>query len=195
MAFTTAAFSQERRAEKPLSNLRTKMVHPGTDTIQLDSLSIIPNTIIVPGFHDSIFKVDYVNARIIWIHKPPLDSVLVRYRVFHTRLNARVQRMQYDSVMNNFLGQTYTPEFAGKQEERFFDFGNLNYSGSFGRGISFGNSQDAVVTSNLNLQLNGFLADSIEIVAAITYNNIPIQPDGTLSLIHISEPTRLLSIS
>jgi hypothetical protein len=179
MAFTTAAFSQERRAEKPLSNLRTKMVHPGTDTIQLDSLSIIPNTIIVPGFHDSIFKVDYVNARIIWIHKPPLDSVLVRYRVFHTRLNARVQRMQYDSVMNNFLGQTYTPEFAGKQEERFFDFGNLNYSGSFGRGISFGNSQDAVVTSNLNLQLNGFLADSIEIVAAITDNNIPIQPDGT----------------
>ena len=178
-AFITAANSQERRIEKPLSNLRTKMISTGRDTTQLDSLSIIPNTIIVPGFPDSTFKIDYVNARIIWIQQPALDSVLVRYRVFNTRLNSRAQRMQFDSVMNNFLGQPYTPEFAGKQEERFFDFGNINYSGSFGRGISFGNSQDAVVSSNLNLQLNGFLADSIEIVAAITDNNIPIQPDGT----------------
>lgn len=155
------------------------MIASSKDTVQLDSLSVIPNTMVIPGFPDSTYTVDFVNARIIWKHKPPVDSVLVRYRVFNTRLNAKVQRMQYDSVMNNFLGQTYTPEFAGKQEERFFDFGNLNYSGSFGRGISFGNSQDAVVSSNLNLQLNGFLADSIEIAAAITDNNIPIQPDGT----------------
>ena len=174
-----AVFAQERRTERPLSNLRTKMIASAKDTVQLDSLSIIPNTIIIPGFPDSTYSVDYVNARITWKQRPPLDSVLVRYRVFNTRLNAKVQRMQFDSIMNNFLGQPYTPEFANRQEERFFDFGNINYSGSFGRGISFGNSQDAVVSSNLNLQLNGFLADSIEIAAAITDNNIPIQPDGT----------------
>lgn len=178
-AFSTAALSQVRRDEKPLSNLRTKMIPVHGDPIRIDNLSIIPNTFSLPGFPDSIYQVDYVNAVLSWKQRPGIDSVLVRYRIFGSRLNARVQRMQFDSVMNNFMGQPYTPDFAASQEERFFDLGNINYSGSFGRGISFGNSQDAVVTSNLNLQINGFLADSVEIVAAITDNNIPIQPDGT----------------
>lgn len=178
-AFFLTAFTQERRVEKPLSNLRSKMVSARSDTIRIDTLSIVPNTLSLPGFPDSIYQVDYVNATLAWKQRPALDSILIRYRVFGTKLNAKVQRMRFDSVMNNFMGQPYQPDYGRTEQDRFFDFGNINYSGSFGRGISFGNSQDAVVTSNLNLQLNRYLADSISIVAAITDNNIPIQPDGT----------------
>jgi hypothetical protein len=175
VSFVITAYSQ---AGRPLSNLRKKVIGTRQPIVILDSLSVIPRTVIIPGVPDSLYQVDYVNATLTWKGRPIPDNLLIQYRVFDMRLNAKVQRMQFDSVMNRLAGQPYVPDFA-QQEERFFDFGNLNYSGSFGRGIAFGNSQDAVVTSNLNLQLSGFLADSVEIVAAITDNNIPIQPDGT----------------
>jgi hypothetical protein len=163
-----------------LSNLRKKIIISNQQVVQLDTLSLVPGSIRILGIPDSLYHVDIVNARLTWKAKPVLDTMVVYYRVFPYKLNAVANRMSYDSIMNYFIGQPYTPSYAGvNQAEGFFNFGNITYSGSFGRAISFGNSQDAVVTSNLNLQLSGFLADSIEIVAAITDNNIPIQPDGT----------------
>lgn len=175
------ALAQDPRPAPPGSNLRKKMVSTKQPAIVLDSMSIVPGTVSIAGIPDSLFDIDFVNARLNWKQLPPMDSVLVRFRVFRTRLNAVVNRMQYDSIMNNFMGQPFVPDYvgAGGLSDNFFNFGNINYNGSFGRGISFGNSQDAVFTSNLNLQLSGYLADSIEIVAAITDNNIPVQPDGT----------------
>ena len=87
--------------------------------------------------------------------------------------------MKYDSVMNNFYVKPYEFNNGLTNAQRgAFDFGTLKAEGSFGRQIGFGNSQDAVLNSTLNLQLSGMLGDSIELQAAITDNNIPIQPDG-----------------
>ncbi|HET9278873.1 MAG TPA: hypothetical protein VFN95_11825, partial [Flavitalea sp.] len=178
-ASLTTAYAQAPGSAKPFSNLRTKIISTNKDTIRLDTLSLIPQTVKVIGIADSFYAIDHVNSILIWQKKPAFDSALVSYRVFPARLNASVQRMVYDSVMNNFMSKPFIPDYGSGQEDRFFNFGNINYNGSFGRGISFGNAQDAVVTSNLNLQLSGYLTDSIEIAAAITDNNIPIQPDGT----------------
>jgi hypothetical protein len=175
----TAAFAQTPKDVKPFSNLRNKILTTSKDTTQIDSVSLIPQTVRVIGISDSLYTIDHLNALLIWLRKPPADSVLVSYRVFPGKLNASTQRMVYDSVINNFIGKPFIPDYGIRSEDKFFNFGNITYSGSFGRGISFGNAQDAVVTSNLNLQLSGYLADSVEILAAITDNNIPIQPDGT----------------
>lgn len=172
--------AQLPREAKPVSNLRTRMISTKQAVVQLDTLSLVPRTIVVVGVPDSVYEIDAVNATLSWKTLLVLDSVLVRYRVFPSKLNASVHHMIYDTVMSKFIGQPFTPNYAGiGKSDNFFNFGNITYNGSFGRSISFGNSQDAVVTSNLNLQLSGYLADSIEIAAAITDNNIPIQPDGT----------------
>lgn len=164
---------------KNASNLRKKLVSTRVGVVELDSLSLLPNTVTITGIPNSAYIVDYVNATLAWIKPVPFDTVLVTYRVFSIKLNAVTRRLNFDSISNNFLLNPTVYKSTDSRDERFFNFGNITYNGSFGRGISFGNSQDAVVTSNLNLQMNGFLADSIEMAAAITDNNIPIQPDGT----------------
>ncbi|MBE7173133.1 MAG: hypothetical protein INR73_21330 [Williamsia sp.] len=165
---------------RPLSNLRKKSIFIRQRTTVLDTLSIVPYTFSIGGYRDSAYSIDYVNALLTWNGELPPAAVTITYRVFGGKLNKITRRLNFDSIQNNFLvGPATISGYRNAQDERFFNFGNLNYNGSFGRGISFGNSQDAVVTSSLNLQLNGYLADSIQIAAAITDNNIPIQPDGT----------------
>jgi hypothetical protein len=163
----------------PVSNLHKKFIRISNSKIPFDSLSIIPETFSILGFTDSSYTLDYINTTISWKKKPAVDSVYIAYRTFPYKLNAVVKRLNYDSIRDNFMVQQSTITGRGQSSDNFFNFGNITYNGSFGRAISFGNSQDAVVTSNLNLQISGYLADSIQITAALTDNNIPIQPDGT----------------
>lgn len=175
-------FVQTVYAQDPssLSNLRKRLVPINNGVIRLDSLSIVPHSLSIAGVPATAYKVDETNATITWINKPTQPSVWVTYRVFPYRLNAAVKHYSYDSIRYNFIGgNPVTFKYgSSRQGNPLFDFGNVKSEGSFGRGISFGNSQDAVVNSSLNLQLSGYIGDSLQLTAAITDNNIPIQPDG-----------------
>jgi hypothetical protein len=172
--------TQDVIASAPQSNLRFKSFPVQSDTLFLDSLSIIPGTLKVRDIDSSDYHFDFVNATLTWIRKPGQDSVSVSYRVFPFKLNAVAQRKNFDSVVNHFYMAPF--EFNKNESQAskgIFDFGNIQSNGSFGRSLSFGNNQDAVVNSSVQLQLNGMLKDSIEIAVALTDNNLPIQPDGS----------------
>lgn len=175
----TAAHAQVPYQSRPVSNLRIRTVAVRSDSLVLDSLSIIPQTFSIRNIPDSAYRLDFVRSILYWKTRPAVDSVQLMYRVFPYQLNSLVQRQNYDSIRDRLYLQPF--EFNQEQDQArgLFDFGNIEYNGSFGRDISFGNSQDAVVNSNFNLQLNGMLGDSIEVAAALTDNNIPVQPDGT----------------
>ncbi len=179
----TCVLARQSLAQLPVStgsNFRQRHLAIRGDTLRLDTISIIPKTLQVEGVPPEDFRFDFINALLVWNKRPNTDSVSVSYRVFAFKLNPVAQRMRFDSVMNNMALTPY--EFNNELtdvQKGIFNFGNIKAEGSFGRQIAFGNSQDAVLNSTLNLQLSGMLGDSIEIQAAITDNNIPIQPDGT----------------
>ncbi|MFM2337863.1 MAG: hypothetical protein RL115_1056 [Bacteroidota bacterium] len=162
----------------PLSNLRKKIIATKEDNIKLDTFSIVPNTVLINGVANSDVAIDYTKAILYWKVKPAVATVVIQYRVFPYSLVAVKQHKNYDSVVNKITIVPYAPADKNTFARGAFDFGNIKAEGSLGRQVGFGNRQDAVVNSNLNLQLSGMLGDSIELQAAITDNNLPIQPDG-----------------
>ena len=165
--------------QQPVSNMRHKTIAVTDDMdIRLDSLSIIPSTFLMPGVDSNAYSLDAVNAVLHWKAKPQLAFVNISYRVFPIKLNTSSQRMNFDSLLMNSASPVPVPVTPKASERNLFDFGNINAQGSFGRKVGFGNNQSAVLNSNMNIQLSGYLADSIELQAAITDNNVPIQPDG-----------------
>ena len=160
------------------SNLRKKKIAFTVNPLKIDTLSIVPGTLRIIGEADSLFIVDNANAVLTWLKPTHPDSLQLTYRVFPFKFTTEVKRFNLDSLVKYaYTTPVYVNPYLSAAN-RGFDFGNINYNGSFGRGISFVNNQDPVLNSSLNLQINGLIGDSMELAADITDNNIPIQPDG-----------------
>jgi len=168
-----------------LSNLRIKSFELNSDTILLDSLSIVPGSEIVSGkdktiISDTSYIIDYTKALFIsstkLLNNEPVISIT--YRTFPINFAASYYRRKKDETI--FVG----PVLANNQsnyitnQNNFFSDNQLNKRGSIARGITIGNNQSAVISSNLNLQLSGKISNDMQILAAISDENIPIQPDG-----------------
>lgn len=74
-----------------------------------------------------------------------------------------------------------TVEIATQKQDfmgSIFEGTDLTKSGSLFRGFSVGNNRDLTINSGFRLQLNGKLASDLEINAALTDEDSPIQPEG-----------------
>jgi hypothetical protein len=159
------------------------------DTLFLDSLTLVPGSLHLSLNGTTVDSNDYrVNTKehyIILKKKDAIagqnDSVRVSYKVFPVNFEKRqfkkdIRNLNADqSLKQNPFTINYN---AQKPVATVFQNDGLNKNGSVSRGISFGNNQDVVVNSNLNLQVSGKLTKDLDLVLAATDNNIPIQPDG-----------------
>ena len=68
-------------------------------------------------------------------------------------------------------------EGGGFTAEEIFG-SRIEKSGTLVRGFTVGTTKDFTLNSGLRLQLSGKLSDEIEVVAALTDENTPIQPEG-----------------
>lgn len=169
------------------SNIRIKHISLARDTVKLDSLSVIPNTMVLKTASgrviDSSAYVLYPFASIlIWRQRPRGDSVAIAtFRVYPYAFANRYfnkDHAAYIVANRNKLMTPFTYVPSEVSADKLIDFGALDYNGNFSRGLGFGSTQSVTLSSSFNLQLQGMLTKDLEITAAITDNNIPIQPEG-----------------
>lgn len=162
------------------SNIRERWVRPMRDTLRIDTLSIVPGSLVlrvdgavVPPERYTVLPYE---GLAIWPGAP--DSVLARYRAMPLMLGG-VHRHKDPARIGSDPARPdpfrYEPP---RQEADLLGLRGLQRSGSISRGVLFGNNQDLSVNSTLNLQLAGRLTDRIGVAASITDNNIPIQAGG-----------------
>lgn len=155
------------------------------DTLVLDSLSLVPGSIRFKAFPqgDSAHapQISYKFHALIFPGKKP-DSILVVYKRFPYNFEARYFHKDPNNLYRDLSrpNNPFTINYNSRGgTDNLLQNDGLNKNGNISRGISFGNNQDVVVNSNLNLQVSGKLTPEIDLLMAATDNNIPFQADGT----------------
>jgi len=168
-----------------ISTLREYFLPTNTDTIVLDSLSIYPQSFELFCGDKKVKPVDYFldGAKSLLVLKTScLDSFTVRYRVFPYNLSAKYQKRDTSILYRNVKQPKEQFLYSSELKlEDVFGGSGLEKNGGISRGISFGNSQDMGVRSSLNLELNGDISPNLKLLASLSDDNIPIQPEGNTS--------------
>jgi hypothetical protein len=149
-----------------------------SDTLYIDTLSLATGSFSLAGIPDTAYTLYPESAFLVWRSRPLTDSLRMRYRVLPFLFGAPRRHKNDNLVETNLPFSSYTYSLADTSVSGFVDFNSIDYNGTYGRSLTVGNSQDVSLNSNFNLQLNGYILDSVRIEAAVTDNNIPIQPDG-----------------
>lgn len=124
---------------------------------------------------DSLWQ---VVADTLVLRAAPYDSVVVQYRLMPPVLAARRALLDSGSLLRGDVGDPLSWHFEPEVRDLFGGPSGLRYSGTFARGLSVGNNQNMVLNATLNLQLEGRLPNGVEVVAAMTDNDLPLQPQG-----------------
>lgn len=109
---------------------------------------------------------------------PVTDTLTVRYLTFPDFLTKTYSIYDDGKVVSNNAGKGLLYTISKENLSTFKPFDGLNTSGSISRGITVGNNQNAVVNSNLDLQITGKISDKVSLRASIQDSNIPLQEGG-----------------
>ena len=117
----------------------------------------------------------HIKINAAWLNKELIVSyAAVSEDYFRVR---RVYPMRVDVLPSSIYDATTPTAVDGTSQSE------LQTDGVLLRGISFGNAQDLVMNSSLNLRMGGNIAENLYVEGALTDQEYPFQPEGTTSSI------------
>jgi hypothetical protein len=148
------------------STRQSIQVWTGSSPYHLDSLQYFPSSLII-HLDTSFYRLK--TNKIEWLGSPQWATI--SFRPLPDFL-IRPTSLGLSSALEIPQGKPsiYRPPINQSKQ--------LDYQGSFMRNLSLGNRQDLVLQSGFNMQINGTIGDGIQLRAALTDENLPIQPMG-----------------
>ena len=141
------------------------------------SEKVICDTILL--VRDRDYQIDYIKGQISFFKKLPHGTqISLFYRFYPLSLQQqyfRRQRLIYQPE-EQFIKPA--PIVKTRKQKSASTASTLKQNGSIIRGISIGSNQGMKLESGLRMQISGKIADKVEVVAALTDQNTPIQPEG-----------------
>jgi len=127
------------------------------------------------------YEVNLLRGEIHFSHPPDSGGTfIVTYRRLPVHL--QLQYRHFTSLDTILKGEKAIPAVSQTRpasKKKSLDYGEeLQRSGSIFRGVSLGTNQGMRLQSGLRLQLSGNIAPMVEVVASLTDQNTPIQPEG-----------------
>lgn len=149
---------------------------------KLDSLSIVPNSVVLSCGNQVLlpadYEIDYAKGTLKLNHACG-EMLHASYRVFPIAFGTNYARRDTSIVYQEHKGDLDKFKITPTADPLDLMAANgLRKSGSISRGVTFGNRQDLSVNSSLNLELSGYIAPNLQLLASVTDDNIPIQPEG-----------------
>ncbi|MGA9639293.1 hypothetical protein [Flavobacterium sp.] len=166
---------------------KTKKLSVSTDTIRVEPFSINPNHFkLIDDQNDIVdssnYTVDFQKGIIIFktsfIQNHSDSGITVHYLTYPDFLTKEYKIYDSSSVVTNDISAQPLYKIENNLSTKKVPFDGLNTSGSITRGITIGSNQNAVLNSNLDLQITGKLSEKVSLRASLQDSNIPIQNGG-----------------
>jgi len=167
-------------------NIHKKSFFVKNDTVKIDTVSITPFNFKVFSKElteiDSVkYTIDFSKSLLVFnsnnIEK--FNEVIVQYRSYPDYLTKEYFVFDKKLIVPNGSNESQLFSLTTNQQKfPFKPFEGLNTAGNITRGLTFGNNQNGVVNSTLDLQIAGKLSDKVTLKASIIDTNLPIQENG-----------------
>ncbi len=171
-------------AQETETPYQSKKIVVSKDTIALEKVSINRAffKILDPrgqAIDSTFYSVNYQKGTLVFNpHFDSADTLTVRYLKFPDYLTKSYRLFEGIQIVPNqtYYGDLY--RYSKDLATTAVPFSGLTTLGSISRGLTLGNNQNTVVTSNLDLQISGMLSSEVSIRASIQDTNIPLQEGG-----------------